>query len=107
MPGASPLYTQPPESGEGPVHPLKALTEGFQVVLTEFGVLWIFVGVGQSYRDEPSLEGPEGAPVDASETSQEISATCPGEAPYPSPDGSSMIRMRSGPGFYNVILEGE
>ncbi len=99
MPCSPLLYTHPPEASKVPKLPLQSLAEGFEVVLAEIGVLWIFVGVGQGYRDEPSLEGPEGAAVDASETSQEISAAWPGEAPYPSPDSSSMIRMRSGPGF--------
>jgi hypothetical protein len=48
--------------------PSKALTEGFQVILADLRILWIFVGVGQGNRDEASLEGPEGAAVDASET---------------------------------------
>jgi hypothetical protein len=102
-----PLYAQPPETSEVPTLPLQALAEGLQVVLTDLRILWVFVGVGQGYGDEPSLGGPEGTPVDASETSQEISAACPGEASYPSPDSSSVIRMRSSPGFYTVILEGE
>jgi hypothetical protein len=29
------------------------------VVLADIGFFWIFVGVGQGYRDEPSLEGLE------------------------------------------------
>ena len=70
MPCPSPLYTHPPEASEGPKLPLQALTEGFQVVLADLGVLWIFVGIGQGYRDEPSLEGLEGASVDASQTEQ-------------------------------------
>ncbi len=107
MEGTPPLYAQPPEASEVPALPLQALAEGFEVILTEFRVLWVFVGVGQGYRDEPSLEGPEGAPVDASETSQEICAACPGEAPYPSPESSYIICMRCSPAFYLVILEGE
>jgi hypothetical protein len=72
--------------------------------LADFRVLWIFVGVGQGYGDEPS---PEGSPVDARQTSEEVPAACLGEASYPSPDSSSMIPMRSGPGFHAFILEGE
>jgi hypothetical protein len=77
------------------------------VVLAEFGFIWIFVRIGQGYRDETSLEGPEGSPVDACQTSEEVPAACLGEASYPSPDSSSMICMRSGPCFYAFILEGE
>ena len=80
MPCASRLYLAS-RSSEGPVLPLKTLTKGFEVTFTEFGIIWIFVGVGQGYGDEPSLEGPEGASVDASQTEQEVPAACPGEAP--------------------------
>jgi hypothetical protein len=77
------LYAKPLESGEGLELPLKALPEGLEVSFAVLRILWVFVGVGQGYRDEPSLESPEGGSVDASETPEEISAACPGEAPYP------------------------
>jgi hypothetical protein len=72
--------------------PSKALTEGFQVILADLRILWAFVGVGQGYRDEPSLEGPEGGSVDACETSEEVPAARPGETPYP-PGALSLCRI--------------
>jgi hypothetical protein len=63
------------------------------VVLADLRVLWIFVGVGQGYRDQPSLEDPEGPPVDASETEQEVPSAYPGEAPYPV-SGTSTVTLR-------------
>ena len=83
MPCASPLYTQPPESGEGLELPLKALAEGFEVSFAEFGIIWEFMRVGQRHEDDPPFEGPEGASVDARETPEEVPAACPGETPYP------------------------
>jgi hypothetical protein len=68
MPGASGLDTQSPESSEGLELPLEALAEGFQVALADPRVLWVFGGVGQGYGDKPSLGGPEGHSVDASES---------------------------------------
>jgi hypothetical protein len=59
------------------------------VVLAEFRVLWIFVGVGQGYRDEPSVEGLECGSIDACKTSEEVCAAFPGEAPYPISDAST------------------
>jgi hypothetical protein len=82
VPRSSLLYTHPPEGGELTKLPLQAPTQGFQVVLADLGVLWIFVGVGQGYRDEPSLESSESASVDACKTSEEVPAACPGEALY-------------------------
>jgi hypothetical protein len=107
MPCPPLLYAQPPEGGEGSELPLKSLTEGFQVVLAEFGVLWIFVGVGQGYRDELSLERPECASVDASKTSEEVPAACPGEAPYPISDASTATPTSPEPVLGNRILKGE
>src|SRR5918997_2467292 len=83
MPGTSLLNTKPPEASELTKLPLQAPTQGFQVVLADLRVLWIFVGVGQGYRDEPSLEGLECGSIDACKTSEEVCAACPGEAPYP------------------------
>ena len=82
MEGTPPLYAQPPEASEIPKLPLQALTEGFQVVLADLRVLWVFVGVGQGYRDEPSLEGLECGSIDACQTSEEMPTAFPGEAPY-------------------------
>jgi hypothetical protein len=59
------------------------------VVLAEFRVLWIFVGVGQGFRDEPSVEGLECGSIDACKTSEEVCAAFPGEAPYPISDAST------------------
>jgi hypothetical protein len=77
------------------------------VVLADLRVLWIFVGVGQGYRDEPSLEGPEGSSVDASETEQEVPAACPGETPYLISGASSKTLTRPEPVPGLGILEGE
>jgi hypothetical protein len=63
--------------------------------------------VGQRHEDEPSLEGPEGATVDASETSQEISAACPGEALYPISDAPTATRTSTEPVLGSGVLEGE
>ena len=77
------------------------------MVLADLRVLWIFVGVGQGYRDEPSLEGPEGASVDASQTEQEVPAACPGEAPYPVSGTSTVTLRRTELILSNGLLEGE
>jgi hypothetical protein len=77
------------------------------VVLADLSVLWIFVGVGQGYRDEPSLEVLEGASVDASQTEQEIPSACPGEAPYPVSGTSTVTLRRTELILSNGLLEGE
>src|SRR5215217_2595947 len=59
----SPLYTQPQESSEGLELPLKSLTEGFEVTLAEFGILWELLWVGQRHEDDPPSEGPTAAPM--------------------------------------------
>src|SRR5829696_7105313 len=82
MPCSPLLYTHPPEGSEGLELPLKALSERFEVSFAEFGILWIFMRVGQCHEDHPSLEGPERASVDTRQTSEEVCAACPGEAPY-------------------------
>ena len=66
----APLHCMPnlQKPAKSPNFLCKRLRRGFQVVLTEFGVLWVFVRVGQGYRDEPSLEVSEGSPVDAGDT---------------------------------------
>src|SRR5215218_3911704 len=107
MPCPPLLYTQPPESGEGLELPLKALTERFEVSLAEFGILWVFVGVGQRHEDHPSLERPEGSPVDASETEQEVPSACPGETPYLISGASSETLTRPEPVLKSGVLEGE
>ncbi len=89
VPRSSVLYTQPPEASEVTKLPLQALTEGFQVVLTDLGICWVFVGVGQSYGDEPSLEGLECGSIDARQTPEEVPAAFPGETPYPVSDAST------------------
>src|SRR5215204_1033998 len=63
MPCPSSLYAHPPESSEGPELPLKALAEGFEVSLAEFGFLWVFVRVGQGHEDDLSSEVLEGTSV--------------------------------------------
>ncbi len=92
VPRSSLLYTYPPEASELTKLPLQAPTQGFQVVLADLRVLWIFVGVGQGYRDESSLEGIEGASVDASQTCEEVPTACSGEAPYPV-SGTSAVTL--------------
>ena len=74
MPGPPLLYTKPPESGEGPVHPLKALVQSFEVTFTADWILWVFVRIGQRHEDHPPFEGPEGASVDACQASEEVCA---------------------------------
>jgi len=77
------------------------------VVLADLRVLWIFVGVGQGYRDEPSLERPEGASVDTSQTEQEVPSACPGEAPYLTSSASTVTLRRTELMLSNGLLEGE
>lgn len=88
MPGSPILNTQPPVTGKVPVHPLKALSEGFEMFLTRFGIPRPLVRIGQGYGEDPTLVSPEGGAVDASHTTQEIPATGPGESPDLSPDTS-------------------
>jgi hypothetical protein len=80
VPCCSPLYTQSPESSEGPELPLKALAEGFEVSLAEDGILWVFPRVGQGHEDDAPSEGSKRSSIDASETSEEVPTACPGEA---------------------------
>ncbi len=94
MPCSSLLYAKPPQGGERLVLPLKALSERFEVSFAKFGIIWVFVGVGQRHEDHPPLEGPERTSVDASETSEEVCAACPGEAPHPVSDASTTTRTR-------------
>jgi hypothetical protein len=107
VPRPSLLDTQPPEGGEGLELPLKALSERFEVSLAEFGIIWIFVGVGQRHEDHPPLEGPECPSVDGGQTSEEICAACPREALYPVSNTSTTTRRRIPvvPGC--GVLEGE
>ena len=106
MPCPSLLDTQPPESGEGLELPLKALAEGFEVSLAMFGIIWVFVGVGQCNEDDPPSECPEGAPVDTRQPPQQILAACPGEAPYPQSHTSTVTLTRTEP-VLGSVLEGE
>jgi hypothetical protein len=66
-----------------------------------------FVGVGQGYRDEPFLEGPEGASVDACEAYEEVCAAFPGETPYPISDTTTATPIRTEPVVDRGALEGE
>jgi hypothetical protein len=95
VPCSSLLNTQPPDGGEGPELPLKALSERFEVSLAKFGILWILLGVGQRHEDHPPFEGLEGASVDASETPQEVPSACPGETPYPISYASTVTQWRT------------
>jgi hypothetical protein len=65
------------------------------VILAEFGILWVMLGVGQRHEDDPPFEGPEGTSVEARETPEEIPAACPGEAPYPISNTSTTTRRRT------------
>ena len=107
MPRPSLLYAQPPESGERLELPLKALTEGFEVSFAEFGIIWVFVRIGQRHEDHPPFECLEGTSVDASQTSEEIPAACPGEAPYPVFDAPTAAPMRTLPVAGSSVLEGK
>src|SRR5688572_26851806 len=69
---------KPPDSGEGPILPLKALAEGFEVTFTKDGILWVFPRVGKRHEDHPPSEGLERGSIDACETPEEVSAACPG-----------------------------
>ena len=104
---SSPLYTKPPEGSAVPTLPLQALTQGFQVVLADLRVLWIFVGVGQGYGDEPSLEVLECGSIDACKTSEEVPAAFPGEAPYPISYASTTTPTGTEPVTSLGILEGK
>src|SRR5215204_3330197 len=107
VPRTSLLYTHPPESGEGPVHPLKALVQSFEVTFTAGWILWVFPRVGQRHEDHPPLEGPEGSSVDTRQPPQQIPAACPGEAPYTVSNTSTAPHRRTPvvPGC--GVLEGE
>jgi hypothetical protein len=107
VPRASLLYAHPPEGGEGPVLPLEALAERFEVALAGFWVLWVFVGVGQRHEDDPSLEGSEGVSIDAGQTSEEIPAASLGEAPHPLSDAPTATSTRTEPILGRGVLEGE
>ena len=107
MPGYSPLYTQSPEGSEGLELPLKALAEGFEVSLAEFGILWVFPRVGQRNEDDASLEGLECVSVDTSQASEEVPAAFPGEAPYPISDASTTTPTGSEPVTGLDLFEGE
>jgi hypothetical protein len=95
MSGPSLLYTHPPEGSEGPELPLKALSERFEVSLTEFGILWEVLRLGQRHEDNPSSEGPEGVSVDCRQTSEEIPAAFPGETPHPISEASTAMPLRT------------
>ena len=75
--------------------------------LADLRVLRIFVGVGQGYRDEPSLEGLECGSIDACKTSEEVPTAFPGEAPYPISDASTTMLTRTEAVTSLGILEGE
>ena len=77
------------------------------MVLADLGIFWVFAGIGQRHEDHPPLERPEGPPVDASETPQEILAALPGEAPYPISDASTTTPTRTEAVTCLGILEGE
>ena len=62
------------------------------MVLADLRVIWIFVRIGQRHEDHPP---PEGAPVDARQTSEEVPAACPGEAPYPVSDASTVTLRKT------------
>jgi hypothetical protein len=89
--GTSLLYAHSPKGGELSVLPLEALTKGFQVVLTDLGILRVFVRIGKGYGDEPPVERPEGSTVDACQASQEVPAAQPGESFYLAPDTLAML----------------
>jgi hypothetical protein len=101
------LYAHPPEGSEGPELPLKALSERFEVMLAEFRIIWVFMRVSQRHEDDASFEGPEGASVDASKTSEEVCAAYPGEALYPVSDTSATTRRRTEAVTGLSVLEGE
>src|SRR5215204_2000846 len=105
MPRASLLDAQPPEGGEGPELPLESLTEGFQVSLTEDGVLWALMRVGQCHEDNPSLEGSERTSIDARQTPQEVPAACPGEAAHLLSDTTTATPMRTEPDLGSGVLK--
>ena len=107
VPRSSLLYTKPPEASEVPKLPLQALAYGFQVILAEFRILWVVLGVGQRHEDHPPSEGLKGSPVYACQAPEEVPAACPGEAPYPVPNTSTTTHRRTPvvPGC--GVLEGE
>jgi hypothetical protein len=77
------------------------------VVLADLRVLWIFVGVCQCHEDDPPSEGPEGVSVDASQTPEEVPATCSGETPYPGSYASTTAHRRTPVITGCGVLEGE
>jgi hypothetical protein len=107
VPCPSPLDTHPPESGEGPVHPLKALVQSFEVTFTAGWILWVFSRVGQRHEDDPPFEGLECTSVDASQAPEEVPAACLGEIPYPISNTTTATPMRTELVLNNGILEGE
>ncbi len=61
--------------------------------------------VGQRHEEESPFEGPEGASVDARDTSEEVCAACPGEAPYPLSDASTATPMSTEPVLSSGVLK--
>ena len=72
--------------------PPKALVQSFEVTFTAGWILWVFPRVGQRHEDHPPLEGPEGSPVDASETEQEGMAQEGMEQEGMEQEASSLVR---------------
>ena len=79
--GSPPLYTQPPEAGEGPIRPLNTLAQGLQMPLTLLWVFRILTRIGQVYGDEASVVSPENRAVYIRELPQEGRAACSGKSP--------------------------
>ena len=71
--------------------------------LTELWIFGILIGVGQGHGDDPTLVGPEGPPVAARHTPEEISAARLGESPDLPLDTSTVSRTDSTPN--STILE--
>ena len=95
MPRPSLLNTKPPESSKGPVLPLKALSERFEVSFAELRILWVFARIGQRHEDHPSPKALERGSIDACKTSEEVCAACPGETLYPVSIASTVAPRRT------------
>ena len=99
MPGPALLDAQPPEAGKHPEPPPYALAQGLQLSLTELWIFGILMRVGECHGDDPTLVGPEGSPVNARHTPEEVPAAGPGESPDPPSDASTANRIDSAPTF--------
>ncbi len=72
--------------------------------LADLGIVRVIVGVSQSYSDDSDPRGSEGSSVNRSETSEEVPAAHPREAPYPPSNTPTAMSTGTGPRVANIAL---